>query len=304
MGQQQERVLIGTSEGLHELGAQHRTHLAGSEVTALATAARHWWAIVDGQTIVHRDGDGSWNEVGAVPEPPATCLAPTAAGLLVGTAGAHLLRVEAGGLVRLDAFEKVEGREAWHTPWGDPPDTRSMAVDLSGAIYVNVHVGGVVRSTDGGRSWRPTLDIETDVHQILAHPAVPGRVFAASAVGLAMSADGGESWRILTDGLHARYLRAVAVAGETVLVSASTGPGGRRAAIYRTRADGPGEFERCRQGLPEWLGDNVDTHCLAARGATVVVGTGDGRVYASHDSGASFTLLTKGLPTVRCVALV
>jgi hypothetical protein len=202
MGQQQERVLIGTSEGLHELGAQHRTHLAGSEMTALATAARHWWAIVDGQTIVHRDGDGSWNEVGAVPEPPATCLAPTAAGLLVGTAGAHLLRVEAGGLVRLDAFEKVEGREAWHTPWGDPPDTRSMAVDLSGAIYVNVHVGGVVRSTDGGRSWRPTLDIETDVHQILAHPAVPGRVFAASAVGLAMSADGGESWRILTDGLH------------------------------------------------------------------------------------------------------
>jgi hypothetical protein len=304
MGQQQERVLIGTNEGLHELGAQHRTHLAGSEVTALATAARHWWAIVDGQTIVHRDGDGSWNEVGAVPEPPATCLAPTAAGLLVGTTGAHLLRVEAGALVRLDAFEKVEGREAWHTPWGDPPDTRSMAVDLSGAIYVNVHVGGVVRSTDSGRSWRPTLDIETDVHQILAHPAIPDRVFAASAVGLAMSADGGESWRILTDGLHARYLRAVAVAGETVLVSASTGPRGRQAAIYRTRADGPGEFERCRQGLPEWLGGNVDTHCLAARGATVVVGTGDGRVYASHDSGASFTLLTKGLPTVQCVALV
>ncbi len=165
---------------------------------------------------------------------------------------------------------------------------------------MNVHVGGVVRSTDGGRSWGPTLDMETDVHQVLAHPAVPGHVFAASAVGLVMSADGGESWRILTEGLHARYLRAVAVAGETVVVSASTGPGGRRAAIYRTRADGHGELGRCRQGLPEWLGDNVDTHCLAAQGATVVVGTKDGRVYASHDSGASFTLLTKGLPAIQC----
>ena len=100
-----------------------------------------------------------------------------------------------------------------------------------------------------------------------------------------------------------RYLRAVAVAGETVLVSASTGPGGRRAALYRTRADGHGEFERCRQGLPEWLGDNVDTHCLAARGATVVVGTGDGRVYASADGGASFERLTKSLPAIQCVAL-
>jgi hypothetical protein len=41
---QQERVLIGTSEGLHELGTLHRNHLAGSEVTALATMAGHWWA--------------------------------------------------------------------------------------------------------------------------------------------------------------------------------------------------------------------------------------------------------------------
>jgi photosystem II stability/assembly factor-like uncharacterized protein len=244
-----------------------------------------------------------WDEVAAVPESPATCLAPTAAGLLVGTTGAHLFRLEAGAPVRLDAFETVEGREAWYTPWGDPPDARSIAADLTGAIYVNVHVGGVVRSTDGGRSWRPTLDVETDVHQVLARPDLSGHVFAASAVGLAMSADGGESWRILTEGLHARYLRAVAVAGETVVVSASTGPGGRRAALYRTRADGQSEFERCRQGLPEWFGDNVDTHCLAARGATVVVGTGDGRVYASHDGGASFALLTKGLPAIQCVTL-
>jgi hypothetical protein len=206
-------------------------------------------------------GDGPCDEVAAVPDPPAACVAPTAAGLMVGTTGAHLFRVVAGALVRLDAFEAVEGREAWYTPWGRSARHPSIAVDLSGAIYVNVHVGGVVPSTDGGRSWRPTLDIETDVHQVLAHPDLPDHVFAASAVGLAMSADGGQGWRILTKGLHARYLRAVTVAGETVLVSASTGPGGRRAALYRTRADGHGEFERCRQGHPEWLGDNVDTHC-------------------------------------------
>ena len=40
-----------------------------------------------------------------------------------------------------------------------------------------------------------------------------------------------------------------------------------------------------------------------ARGATVVVGTEDGRLYASTDGGRSFGLLAKGLPAVRCVAL-
>jgi hypothetical protein len=120
-------------------------------------------------------------------------------------------------------------------------------------------------------------------------------------VGAARTADGGENWRMVTKGLYARYPPAVAVDGETVLVSASSGPGGRRAAIYRTRADGHGD--RCRQGLPEWLGDNVDTHCLAARSLTVVVGTGEGRVYVSPDGGESFALLTKGLPAIQCVAL-
>jgi hypothetical protein len=67
--------------------------------------------------------------------------------------------------------------------------------------------------------------------------------------------------------------------------------------------DGDGELERSRQGLPEWLRDNVDTHCQAARGLTVVVGTGEGCVCVSPDGGASFALLTKGLPTIQCVAL-
>src|SRR5262249_51391316 len=151
--------------------------------------------------------------------------------------------------------ETVPGREAWYTPWGDPPDTRSLAVDRGGTVYANVHVGGVVRSTDGGRSWEPTLDIEADVHQVLAHPRRPGHVFAASAVGLQTTVDAGATWQTVTEGLHATYLRAVAVATGGVLVSASTGPGGRRSALYRrTRAGGP--FERCRGGLPEWFGDN------------------------------------------------
>ncbi|MBI2216338.1 MAG: hypothetical protein HYU51_03480 [Candidatus Rokubacteria bacterium] len=204
-------------------------------------------------------------------------------------------------MMSVDSFEAVEGRDAWYTPWGDPADVRSITVAGDGTIFVNVHVGGVVRSRDDGRSWRPTVDIESDVHQVLAHPTRAEIVLVAAAAGFGISRDRGDSWDFVTAGLHAHYARAVAVSDETVLLSASTGPGGRRAAIYRKLLDAESGFERCRDGLPEWFGDNIDTACLVATGPLVVCGTGDGRVFRSPDSGQRWEVVAKGLPTVTSV---
>jgi hypothetical protein len=296
-------VLVGTADGLHAFGAERRAELAGHEVTALAREDSRWWAILDGRTICRSDGpDRGWTEAGALEPLRANCLFPGAAGLLVGSSEAHLFRL-AGGMVDLiGSFEDVRGREAWHTPWGGPPDTRSISGDRAGALYVNVHVGGVVRSTDGGGSWQPTIDIHADVHQVLAHRG-SDVVLAATARGLASSEDGGESWTFAREGLHATYSRAVAVAGATILVSASDGPSGRRAAVYRTPLGRREPLERCRDGLPEWLADNVDTYCLATSGSMAVFGTTDGSLYRSNDEGTSWALLTSDLPAVRCVAI-
>src|SRR5204862_4188602 len=98
------------------------------------------------------------------------------------------------------------------------------------------------------------------------------------------------------------YARAVAVSGEAVLVSASTGPRGRKATLYRKPLDGSAEFVRCKEGLP-WFDDNIDTGCLAADGSLVVFGTDDGRVLRSLDGGARFGLVTKGLPTITAVTI-
>src|SRR5262249_7911287 len=161
----------------------------------------------------------------------------------------------------------------------------SIAVGLDGTVYVNVHVGGVVRSRDGGQSWSPTLDIEVDVHQVIAHPVRADVVLVAAYDGFGISRDRGDSWHFITDGIHAHYARAGAVADEAVLVSASTGPRGRRATLYRKPLDADTKFARC-EGLP-WLDDNIDTACLAADGALAVFGTDDGRVYRSLDGGAT-----------------
>jgi hypothetical protein len=92
----------------------------------------------------------------------------------------------------------------------------------------------------------------------------------------------------------------VAVAGDDVLVSASTGPFTERAAVYRRPLD-DGAFERCIEGLPEWFPSNVDSGCLAASGAEVVLGTDEGEVYRSNDAGRTWERTATLLPAIRAV---
>jgi hypothetical protein len=324
----QRLIVVATDDGLHVVNGEDTTRvddLAGREVLALAMDGESAWALVDGREL-WRSADGlRWSTVATVPRRKVTCLAPTPAGLLVGTARAHLLRLEQERLVPLPSFDDAEGRAAWYTPWGAPADVRSISAGAGGMIYVNVHVGGVLRSTDGGGGWRPTLDIEQDVHQVLAPWNRPELVLVAAAAGFGVSRDGGDTWQWDNDGLHAHYCRAVALADNTVLLSASTGHHGRRAAVYRRPLDGRasrdpadepearsgarraseggGRFERCEDGLPEWFSDNVDTGCLAALGPTVVIGSEDGCVFRSSDGGERWKAVAKGLAPVRAVAL-
>src|SRR5262245_30214671 len=241
------RIQIGTREGLWELDGDRVVSVesfAGKSLTALAVDGAREWAIVDGRALWERAGS-TWTERVTIEGHAPTCLAAVPGGLVIGTEQAHLLRLADGTLQSVESFEVADGRADWYTPWGDPADVRSIAVARDGAIYVNVHVGGVVRSRDGGRTWTPTVDIERDVHQVLAHPSRAEVGLAAAADGFGVSRDSGETWRFLTEGMHAHYLRAVAVSDAAVLVSASSGPGGRRAALYRARLDGDDAFERC-----------------------------------------------------------
>jgi hypothetical protein len=300
-----ERILVGTAGGLWTLQGDHVATdetLAGRPVTALAREGATLWAIVDGAALWERR-DGAWRQRATITGQPATCLAPTANGLLVGTEQAHLLRLAGDELSIIESFDNAETRKDWYTPWGDPADVRSITIAVDGTIHVNIHVGGVIRSRDGGTIWMPTIDLENDVHQVLSHPTRREVVLVASAEGFGVSRDGGDTWQLATTGLHAHYLRAVTVAGDYVLISASTGPSGRRSAIYRRSLDGGTRFERCEAGLPKWFDDNIDTACLTANDSLAVFGTSDGGVFKSTDAGATWGLATKGLPSVSCILI-
>jgi hypothetical protein len=295
-------LLIGTADGAHDLDGKET--LPGRRVGPFASRDTGVAALVDGAEVMVRDG-ASWREVATVDD--ALCVESDGDDLFVGTAGAHLVRVRDERAESVDGFEAAPARDDWYTPWGGPADVRSMTVSVDGTLLVNVHVGGILRSTDDGETWKPTIDLHCDVHQVLAHPTRSGLVVAAAAVGLCRSTDDGATWEIVDTGLHATYCRAVAFAGDMVLVSASTGPAGRSSAIYRRGIDSPADarFERCRAGLPEWLTGNIDTFSLVgnAMGGLSAFGDREGDVFVSEDAGESWETARRGLAPVVALTL-
>ena len=300
------RVLVGTEQGgvaVSDDGTV-RAELDGTARALSTDGPRGCWAALDGDSLARRDPEGRWTRWRLDVEAPITAVLPIGGAALVGTAAGRLWSVTAGDAAPFTGFDRVAGRGDWHAGGSRAPYVRSLSATVDdGAWLASVHVGGIPRSTDGGASWDPTVDGDVDVHQVRAHPLESATVMAAAAVGLLESHDGGATWSSpSTHGLHATYLRAVAFAGGAVLVSASDGPRGHRAALYR-RPHGASAFERCQVGLPEWLPGIVDTGALDARGSDVAAGTGES-LFASEDSGESWRILASGLPSVRGVALV
>jgi hypothetical protein len=280
-------LFVATSDGIRS--PDGGTELGGQPVRALARDRNGWWALVGSHEVYGRPDGGGWAPRARSDE-QLTCVAPVEAGLLVGAAGARLHLLDtSGSLQPVESFDRAPGREDWYTPWGGPPDSRSLAVAGDGTLYVNVHVGGVLRSTDQARTWAPTIDLHADVHQVICpRPYQPQLVLVACADGLAVSEDAGQTWLLREVGLRRTYCRAVAVAGETVLVSSSDGPGGSHAAVYRAPLKGYERFERCWRGLPEWFEGNIDTGWLVGTGDLAAFVAPDGRLYRSVDEGAAW----------------
>jgi hypothetical protein len=229
------------------------------------------------------------------------CLYVREGEVLLGTTEAHLLRVVGTAHEAVESFDEAPDRDQWFTPWGGPPAVRSMTQGADGELYVNVHVGGILRSApmrDDG--WQPTIGIRHDVHQVIYHEE-ERELLAATARGLARSVDRGNSWRLETAGLHAFYCRAVSLSRSMLFLTASDGPHAGGGALYRKPLHDGASFELCANGIAERFPQNLDTHCLSAQGRYVAVGTAEGAVYASDDEGDHWEVVAADLPPVNCV---
>ncbi|MFQ6098831.1 MAG: WD40/YVTN/BNR-like repeat-containing protein, partial [Armatimonadota bacterium] len=166
-------------------------------------------AIVDDHLVMGRPlpddagDDANWSTLGAVSDLTANCVGDSGDAIFVGAADARMFVLRgrgAGPAQRVAAFDRVEGRDAWDTPWGGPPDVRSLAFIRDPdrpAVYADIHVGGIARSFDRGQTWSPARGrLHRDVHQVATHPDLPDSVFAATQQGFFRSDDRGESWSV------------------------------------------------------------------------------------------------------------
>ena len=179
-----------------------------------------------------------------------------------------------------------------------------MTATVDGALLANVHVGGIPRSLDGGATWAPTIDVDSDVHEVRAHPIRANIVMAAAAVGLCSSRDGGATWEVEHAGLHAPYCSALTFAGDDILVAAAADHFAPEGAIYRRRVGGPGPLALVGNGLPTWIGGIADTGCIAARGDAAAVCDKRGNLYVSADAGQTWSRWGGDMPTPSSVLIV
>jgi len=303
-------ILVATwSDGLFAVTGDGRTQeIANHPVRGLASDGRGGaLAIVGRHSLRRRASSGEWVTV-ATSEFELSCCMAVRDTIYVGTDDARMLRLSHGDgvLDPIDGFSSVAGRDAWFAGsaivngqrLGPPLGIRSVAANSNGSIlFANVHVGGIPRSMDDGRNWQPTIDINSDVHEVRAHPANPDIVVAAAAIGLCISHDSGATWIVERDGLHASYCSAVAFSGNDILVSASTDHFATQGRIYRRPVKPDVSLVAVEGGMPAWTEGIADTGCIAANGSSIAVADRAGNLYGSDDFGRAWSCRITRLPT-------
>lgn len=293
-------ILVSTwNNGLFSLtGKTVHQDFSGQPVRGLTADGRGGaLAIVGGHSLCRRSPEGQWTTI-TKSELPLSCSVPVGDVIFVGTEDANILRVDPDGTAhRLTGFDTVEGRDTWYSGsaivngkrMGPPLGIRSITATSDGALLANVHVGGIPRSTDGGLTWRPTIAVDSDVHQVCAHPTRPNIVIAAAAEGFCMSRDGGVTWTIEQQGLHAKYCSAVAFGRNDVFVAASVDHFAPQGAVYRRPIHSTGPLQPLRGGMPQWLGGIADTDCIATRSSMIAIIDPSGCLYVSGDDGVTWS---------------
>ncbi len=204
-----------------------------------------------------------------------------------------------------------------HTINLDPRDSRRIVVAISAA--------GVFRTDDGGDSWRPVnqgllsngipspaAEVGHCVHKLAMHPARPETLFMQKHWDVMRSDDGGGSWEEVSGNLPSDFGFPIGVHAhepETVYVVPITSDGQHfppdgKLRVYRSRTGGI-TWEALTNGLPQQhcyvnvLRDAMAIDSLPDCG--IYFGTTGGQVYASADSGDSWTAIVRDLPAVLSV---
>jgi photosystem II stability/assembly factor-like uncharacterized protein len=194
-----------------------------------------------------------------------------------------------------------------------------------GRMFVAISAAGTFRSDDAGQTWRPinrglrseqipdpTAEVGHCVHRIAMHPSRPRVLFMQKHWDVMRSDDAGESWHEVSGNLPTDFgfpIEVHAHEPNTIYVVPIKSDSEHyvpdaKLRVYRSRTGG-NEWEALTKGLPQRdcyvnvLRDAMAVDALDPCG--VYFGTTGGQVYASADSGDSWTPIVRDLPSVVSV---
>jgi len=204
-----------------------------------------------------------------------------------------------------------------HTILIDPSDAKRMFIAISAA--------GAFRTEDGGESWQPInrglksehipdpdAEVGHCVHRLAMHASRPNVLFMQKHWDVMRSDDGGNSWREVSGNLPTDFGFVIDVHAhepETIYVvpiksDSEHFPMDGRLQVWRSRSGGD-NWEALTNGLPQSncyvnvLRDAMSIDTLDSCG--IYFGTTGGQVYASSNSGDTWTAIVRDLPPVLSV---
>lgn len=305
----------------HALEGDHISALNYNAATGTLIAAR-----IPGGLVRSTDGGASWADSSpGVSEPSTYSLrgfdVEGKTVLYLGTEPVGLYRSEDGGQSWTDlaSVRTAPMHERWQFPSPDhDPHLKTLTVDpRDGAvIYAGVEQGGLLKTTDGGQTWRD-LDqfvdyghfVYKDIHQVTLRPGNPDEVVITTGLGIFRSADAGETWTQLTDsGFRIGYPDQLVYAPDDAQrmfvsggfatpnfwVEQKTAKG-----TVMISEDGGQTWRAPASGFPESRA-NVEalTICGFPGGYEIFAGTTEGEVFVSADKGESWQRIAAGLPAI------
>jgi hypothetical protein len=204
-----------------------------------------------------------------------------------------------------------------HTIVLDPTNANRM--------YVAISAAGAFRTDDGGTTWLPInkglrsaqipdqdAEVGHCVHRIAMHASNPQRLYMQKHWDVMRSDNAGDLWHEVSGNLPTDFgfpIEVHAHEPETIYVVPITSdahhfPPDGKLRVYRSRSGG-NEWEALTNGLPQQdcyvnvLRDAMAVDSLDSCG--VYFGTTGGQVYASNDSGDSWSAIVHDLPSVLSV---
>lgn len=325
-----DQLLVGTMDGIASLARgtagkwdEARRSLAGKHVSALldVPAAAVIFAGTHGAGLFRsRDSGRSWLPVnqGLRSENVYSLHAQVSDGavrVFAGTEPAHLHVSEDLGDTweELPALRDVPSVPNWTFP-GPPHEAhvKNLAFDPRSpqTILAAIEVGGLLRSTDSGKTWQELSGFYEDVHRIALRPGTPDSIYLATGNGVWHSGDDGTSWKQITDRTtRIAYPDGIVIHPEKpdlmFISGAISNPGSWRethtadARMGRSR-DGGKTWEFPPAGLPDHIRGNIEalSFALYPGGSALFGGTTDGDVFMSTDEAETWTTIAGGLPAV------